>query len=120
MPVNAMPMTVDERVSMSAQLTALFVLVCLLVVAGQVFGQQRVEEYTPPYEIPDKDLRSVHGRYEIYEADRYRGSYGTTEAEAQARVGQELIVTATLFKYPKSRIENPRYSTWVLSASTGI
>ncbi len=84
----------------------------LLLVAGQVFGQRRVQEYTPPYEVTDKDLNPLYGRYEIYEVDRYRGSYGTTAAEAQSWVGQELIVTATLFKYPKSRIENPRYSAW--------
>ena len=58
----------------------------LLVVAGQVFGQRRVQEYTPPYEVTDKDLNPLYGRYEIYEVDRYRGGI-TTEAEAQARGG---------------------------------
>ena len=86
-------------------------LLLLLLVSGQVFGQRRVQEYTPPYEVTDKDLNPLYGRYEIYEVDRYRGGL-TTEAEAQARVGQELIVTATLFKYPTLRIENPRYSAW--------
>ena len=83
----------------------------LLVVAGQVFGQRRVQEYTPPYEVTDKDLNPLYGRYEIYEVDRYRGGI-TTEAEAQARVGQELIVTATLFRALGDRIEDPRYSAW--------
>ena len=67
----------------------------LLLVAGQVFGQRRVQEYTPPYEMPDKDLNPLYGRYEIYEVDRYRGGI-TTEAEAQTWVGQELIVTANV------------------------
>ena len=96
---------------MRARVIALLVLVCLLVVGGQVLGQRLVEEYTPPYEMPDKDLSPLYGRYEIYEVDRYRGGL-TTEAEAQARVGQELIVTATLFRGLGDRIENPRYSAW--------
>ena len=70
----------------------------LLLVAGQAVGNARVQEYTPPYEVTDKDLNPLYGRYEIYEADKYRGSVGTTAAEAQAWVGQELIVTATLFQ----------------------
>ena len=96
---------------MRARIIALLVPVCLLVVAGQAFGQRRVQEYTPPYEVTDKDLNPLYGRYEIYEVDRYRGGI-TTEAEAQAGVGQELIVTATLFRALGDRIENPRYSTW--------
>ena len=85
----------------------------LLLVAGQVFGQRRVQEYTPPYEVTDKDLNPLYGRYEIYEVDKHRGSVGTTPAEAQAWVGQELVVTATLFQYPSGlRIENPTYTVW--------
>lgn len=98
--------------------TLLVPLCLLLLVAGQVFGQRLVEEYTPPYEMPDKDLNPIYGRYEIYEVDRYRGGI-TTEVEAQARVGQELIVTATLFKYPNLRIENPRYSAWFYPLQPG-
>ena len=84
----------------------------LLFGPRMVGGQTLVEEYTPPYEVTDKDLSPVYGRYAIYEADKYRGSVGTTAAEAQAWVGQEVIVTATLFKYPYRRIENPTYKTW--------
>ena len=86
-------------------------LLLVLFTPGQVLGQRRVQEYTPPYEMPDKDLNPLYGRYEIYEVDRYRGGI-TTEAEAQARVGQELVVTATLFRALGDRIENPRYSAW--------
>ena len=53
---------------------------------GRYSGNDRVQEYTPPYEVTDKDLNPLYGRYEIYEVDRYRGGL-TTEAEAQARVG---------------------------------
>ena len=84
-----------------------------LLVPSVVKGQTLVQDYTPPYEVADKDLSTIYGRYEIYEADKYRGSVSTTAAEAQAWVGQELIVTATLFKYPSGlRIENPVYKTW--------
>ena len=96
---------------MRARVIALLVPLCLLLVGGQVFGQRPIEVYTPPYEMPDKDLNPLYGRYEIYEADRYRGGL-TTEAEAQARVGQELIVTATLFRALRDRIENPTYTVW--------
>ena len=84
----------------------------LLLVVGRAVGYEPVQEYTPPYEVTDKNLNPIYGRYEIYEADQYRGSWGTTAAEAQARVGQELIVTATLFRYPTLRIENPTYTVW--------
>ena len=87
-------------------------LLLLLLVAGRAVGYEPVQEYTPPYEVTDKDLNTVYGRYEIYEADQYRGSYGTTAAEAQAWVGQELIVTATLFRALGDRFENPTYTVW--------
>ena len=93
-------------------ITLLVPLCLLLLVAGRAVGYAPVQEYTPPYEVTDKDLNPLYGRYEIYEADQYRGSWGTTAAEAQARVGQELIVTATLFRYPTLRIENPTYTVW--------
>ena len=84
----------------------------LLLVAGRAVGYEPVQEYTPPYEVKDKDLNPLYGRYEIYEAYKYRGG-ATTAAEAQAWVGQELIVTASLFRYPSGlRIENPTYTVW--------
>ena len=43
--------------------------------------------------------------------DKHRGGF-TTAAEAQAWVGQELIVTATLFRALGDRIENPTYTVW--------
>ena len=89
--------------------------VLLLLVAGQAVGQTRtrVQEYTPPYEVTDKDLNPLYGRYEIYEAVEYRGSITNTADEGQAWVGQELIVTASLFRYPSGlRIENPTYTVW--------
>ena len=86
-------------------------LLLLLLVAGRAVGYEPVQEYTPPYEVPDKDLNPLYGRYEIYEADKYRGG-ATTAAEAQAWVGQELIVTATLFRDPGDRFENPTYKVW--------
>ena len=83
-----------------------------LLVAGRAAGQ-RALVYTPPYEVTDKDLSTIYGRYEIYEADKYRGSLSPSADEGQAWVGQELIVTATLFRYPSGlRIENPVYKTW--------
>ena len=72
-------------------------------------------EESAPLDYPHertKDLTSLYGRYEIYEADKYRGSWRTTAAEAQAWVGQELIVTATLFRALGDRIENPTYTVW--------
>ena len=99
---------------MSARVITLLVPLCLLLlVTGQAVGQTRtrVQEYTPPYEVTDKDLSPLYGRYEIYEADKYRGG-ATTAAEAQAWVGQELIVTATLYRQPNLRIENPTYTVW--------
>ena len=89
--------------------------VLLLLVAGQAVGQTRtrVQEYTPPYEVTDKDLNPLYGRYEIYEAVEYRGSITNTADEGQAWVGQELIVTASLFRHPSGlRIENPTYTVW--------
>ena len=73
----------------------------------------RVQEYTPPYEVTDKDLNPLYGRYEIYEAVEYRGSITNTAEEGQAWVGQELIMTASLFQYPSGlRIENPTCTVW--------
>ena len=93
-------------------LTRLLPLCLLLLVAGRAVGYAPVQEYTPPYKVTDKDLSPLYGRYEIYEADKYRGG-ATTAAEAQVWVGQELIVTATLFRYPTGlRIENPTYTVW--------
>ena len=56
-----------------------FCAVLLLLVAGQAVGQTRarVQEYTPPYEMSDKDLNPLYGRYEIYEVDRYRGMHSS-------------------------------------------
>ena len=88
------------------------VLLLVLPVAGRAVGYEPVQEYTPPYEVTDKDLNPLYGRYEIYEADKHRGSVGTTPAEAQAWVGQELIVTTTLYRQPNLRIENPTYTVW--------
>ena len=101
---------------MRARVITLLVPLCLLLLAaGQAVGQTRtrVQEYTPPYEVTDKDLNTVYGRYEIYEAVEYRGSITNTADEGQAWVGQELIMTASLFQYPSGlRIENPTYTVW--------
>ncbi len=100
---------------MPARVITLLVPLCLLLVAERAVGQTRtrVQEYTPPYEVTDKDLNPLYGRYEIYEAVEYRGSITNTADEGQAWVGQELIVTATLFRYPSGlRIENPVYTVW--------
>ena len=87
-------------------------LLLVLLMVGRAVGYEPVQEYTPPYEVTDKDLNPLYGRYEIYEAYKYRGG-ATTAAEAQAWVGQELIVTASLFRYPSGlRIENPTYTVW--------
>ena len=83
-----------------------------LLLGGGPAGGQNLGGYTPPAEVTDKDLSPLYGRYVIYEADQYRGSIGTTDAEAQAWVGQEVIFTADLFQYPGLRIENPRYTVW--------
>ena len=71
--------------------------VLVLLMWGSAAGQEFSEEYVGPHERA-KDLTSVYGRYEIYEAVEYRASIVTTAAEAQAQVGQELIVTAALFR----------------------
>ena len=104
---------------MSARVVILLVPLCLLLlVAGQAVGQTRtrVQEYTPQYEVTDKDLSPLYGRYEIYEAGEYRGSWQTTAADAQSQVGQELIVTAALFRFLGERIENPTYTVWFYPA----
>ncbi len=88
------------------------VLLLVLLMVGRAVGYEPVQEYTPPYEVPDKDLNPLYGRYEIYEAVEYRGSITNTADEGQARVGQELIVTATLFRALGDRIENPLYTVW--------
>ena len=84
---------------------------------GSAAGQEATE-YVGPHERA-KDLTAVYGRYEIYEAVEYRASIVTTAAEAQARVGQELIVTVALFRALGDRIENPIYDRLVLPLSTG-
>ncbi len=103
----------EQRPPIRFHLPARLFVLCLLLVAEQAVGQTRtrVQEYTPPYEVTDKDLNTIYGRYEIYEAYEYRGG-ATTAAEAQAWVGQELVVTATLFLALGDRIENPRYTVW--------
>ena len=80
---------------------------------------QPVQEYTPPYEVTDKDLNPLYGRYEIYEADKYRGSVATTAAEAQAWVGQELIVTAYPVSTPRFTDRESDLYGVVLSRPTG-
>ena len=87
-------------------------LLLLLLVAERAVGYEPVQEYTPPYEVTDKDLNPIYGRYEIYEAVEYRGSGDNRADEGQARVGQELIVIATLFRALGDRIENPTYMVW--------
>ena len=76
--------------------------VLVLLVGGSAAGQ----------EPRAKDLSSVYGRYEIYEAVKYGASVDTTAAEAQAWVGQEMIVTAALYRAFGTRIENPTYTVW--------
>ncbi len=88
----------------------LFFLCVLLFMWGSATGQETTE-YVGPHERT-KDLTSIYGRYEIYEAVKYGGSIGTTAAEAQAWVGQELVVTAALFRALGDRIENPTYRVW--------
>ena len=56
--------------------------VLLLFMWGSAAGQESTE-YVGPHER-DKDLTSVYGRYEIYEAVKYGGSLNTTAADAQA------------------------------------
>ena len=97
------------------RLKCLCIVMLLLLVAGQAVGQTRtrVQEYTPPYEVTDKDLNTLYGRYEIYEAVEYRGSITNMADEGQAWVGQELIMTASLYRGPSGlRIENPTYTVW--------
>ena len=88
----------------------LLVSLCLLFVWGSAAGQETTEEYVGPHER-DKDLSSVYGRYEIYETVKYEASVDTTAA-AQAWVGQELIMTAALYRAFGTRIENPTYTVW--------
>ena len=84
--------------------------VLLLFMWGSAAGQETTE-YVGPHERA-KDLTSVYGRYEIYEAVKYGASVDTTAAEAQAWVGQEMIVTAALYRAFGTRIENPTYTVW--------
>ena len=59
-----------------------------------------------------KDLTAVYGRYEIYEAIEHGASVETTAADAQAWIGQEMVVTADLYHAFGDRIENPTYTVW--------
>ncbi len=100
---------------MPARVVTLLVPLCLLLLVTERAGGQtrtRVQEYTSPYEVTDKDLSTLYGRYKIYEAIEYRGSITNTADEGQGWVGQELIVTATLYRQPNLRIENPTYTVW--------
>ena len=108
-------MLLKKRAPLLPHLLVWLLSLCLLLVWGQAAGHDIAESTVPPYEVTDKDLTSVYGRYEIYEADEYRGGF-TTAAEAQAWVGQELIVTATLFRFQNLRIENPTYKVWFYPA----
>ena len=101
----------EKRSPLRFQLLARLLPLCLLLVWGQAMGQEQPSEYVGPQERA-KDLTAVYGRYEIYEAVEYGYSFGTTATEAQAQVGQELIVTADLFRFRGDRIENPTYTVW--------
>lgn len=57
-------------------------------------------------------LSGVYGRYVVYEAEKYRGSFNTPGTEARARVGQEAVLTAALFQVLGRRIANPVYQVW--------
>ena len=74
--------------------------VLVLLVWGSAAGQ----------EPRAKDLTVVYGRYEIYEAIKYGASVETTAADAQAWIGQEIVVTADLYHAFGDRIENPTYT----------
>ena len=76
--------------------------VLVLLVWGSAAGQ----------EPRAKDLTVVYGRYEIYEAIEYGASVETTAADAQAWIGQEMVVTADLYHAFGARIENPTYTVW--------
>ena len=88
----------------------LLVSLCLLFVWGSAAGQETTE-YVGPHKRA-KDLSKVYGRYEIYEAVKYGASVNATAATAQAWVGQEMIVTAALYRAFGYRIENPTYTVW--------
>ena len=54
-------------------------------------------------------LSGVYGRYVVYEVEKYRGSFNTPATKARARMGQEVVLTATLFQTLGRRIVNPVY-----------
>ena len=91
---------------------------CLLLVWGSAAGHDFSEPVVAPHERA-KDLSPIYGRYAIYEAVDYGASIGTTPAEAQAQVGQELIVTAALYQALGDRIEQPIYKVWFYPDSPG-
>ena len=99
-----------KRLLCLRRIVTLLVPLCLLFVWGSAAGQES-SEYVGPHERA-KDLTAVYGRYEIYEAVKYGGSFFTTAAEAQAWVGQEMVVTAALYRGFGDRIENPTYTVW--------
>ena len=86
---------------MPTRVVTLLVPLCLLLV-GSAAGQ----------EPRAKDLTVVYGWYEIYEAIKYGASVETTAADAQAWIGQEIVVTADLYHAFGDRIENPTYTVW--------
>ena len=95
---------------MLSYLLAWLLPLCLLFMWGSAAGQETTEPAGPHERA--KDLTSVYGRYEIYEAVKYGASVNATAATAQAWVGQELIVTAALYRGVGDRIENPTYTVW--------
>ena len=100
----------EERAPLLSYLLAWLLPLWLLFVWGSAAGQETTE-YVGPHKRT-KDLTALYGRYQIYEVVKHRGGL-TPEAEAQAWVGQELIVTASLLKLLGGRIENPVYEVWV-------
>ncbi len=102
---------------MPARVVTLLLSLVLLLVPGGVEGQETQEtagEMTWPHKRA-KDLTALYGRYQIYEVVEHRGGL-TPAAEAQAWVGKEMVVTASLLKLLGDRIENPIYEVWFYPA----
>lgn len=100
-----------QRVPILFHLLTWLLPLCWLLVWEQARGHDFSEPVIGPHER-DKDLTPVYGRYEIYEAVKYRASVIATAATAQAWVGQEMVVTAGLYWAFGTRIENPTYEVW--------
>ena len=63
--------------------------------------------YVAPYYL-DKDVTELYGTYVIVDVARYRGGF-TTRQEAEATIGQEVVVSYQAYRFLHFTVETPSY-----------